>query len=100
MATIIAFSIQDERLSRHLEPMIRNFGPLASFIGTILWMVQNMLTPVTRKYCSQTWHYYTGLVPVFFLLGGSEIISRLFSFIAPAHRAASPVPGSVAIVET
>lgn len=73
---------------------------LASFVGTILWMIQNMLTPVTRKYFSQSWHYYTGLVPVFFLLGGSEIISRLLSFIAPAHREANPIPGSGAIAET
>lgn len=73
---------------------------LASFVGTILWMIQNMLTPVTRKYFSQSWHYYTGLVPVFFLLGGSETISRLLSFIAPVHREANSIPGSGVIAKT
>lgn len=50
---------------------------VASFVGTIVWILQNTIKPVTQKVFSQTWHYYTGLIPVFFLLGGSEIINRL-----------------------
>ncbi|WP_213525149.1 M56 family metallopeptidase [Paenibacillus sp. J31TS4] len=53
---------------------------LASFVGTFLWMVQSCIRPLTQKMFSQTWHYYAGLIPVFFLLGGSELLSRLTSF--------------------
>lgn len=54
---------------------------IASLVGTILWMTQNIIKQVTEKLFSQTWHYYTALIPVCFLLGGSEICIRLFSFI-------------------
>lgn len=54
---------------------------IASLVGTIIWMVQSGIRPLTRKIFSQTWHYYTGLIPVFFLLGGSEIIKRLSLFV-------------------
>lgn len=54
---------------------------IGSFVGTIIWIVQSSIRPVTQKIFSQTWHYYTGLIPVFFLLGGSEILSRVISFL-------------------
>ncbi|MGG4492890.1 M56 family metallopeptidase [Brevibacillus reuszeri] len=54
---------------------------IGSFVGTIIWIVQSSIKPVTQKIFSQTWHYYTGLIPVFFLLGGSEILSRMISFL-------------------
>ncbi|WP_127489506.1 M56 family metallopeptidase [Paenibacillus ehimensis] len=54
---------------------------IASVVGTIIWMVQNIIKPVTQKVFSQTWHYYTGLVPLFFLLGGSELINKLVPFM-------------------
>lgn len=54
---------------------------IGSFVGTIIWIVQCSIKPITQKIFSQTWHYYTGLIPVFFLLGGSEILSRVISFL-------------------
>lgn len=54
---------------------------LASVVGTIMWMLQNSIRFLTKKLFSQTWHYYTGLIPVFFLLGGSAIINGLVQFI-------------------
>lgn len=54
---------------------------IGSFVGTIIWIVQSSIKSVTQKIFSQTWHYYTGLIPVFFLLGGSEILSRVISFL-------------------
>ncbi|MGG3885049.1 M56 family metallopeptidase [Brevibacillus panacihumi] len=53
---------------------------LASVVGTIMWMLQNAIRPLTNKLFSQTWHYYTGLIPVCFLLGGSAIINGLVQF--------------------
>ncbi|MFU1798167.1 M56 family metallopeptidase [Paenibacillus azoreducens] len=50
---------------------------MASFVGTIIWIVQTSVKPITQKLFSQTWHYYTSFIPVFFLLGGSAIINRL-----------------------
>ncbi|MEJ8545286.1 M56 family metallopeptidase [Brevibacillus borstelensis] len=54
---------------------------IASFVGTIVWIVQISAKPITQKLFSQTWHYYTGFIPVFFLLGGSAIINGLGLFI-------------------
>jgi len=65
---------------------------IASFVGTLIWLVQTGIKPITEKGLSQTWHYYTGLIPVFFLLGGSEFVSRLISFIRSALPAASASP--------
>lgn len=50
---------------------------IASLIGTALWIIQNIFKPLTQKLFSQTWHYYTGLIPVFFLMGGAEITKKL-----------------------
>ncbi|GGD67176.1 M56 family metallopeptidase [Paenibacillus nasutitermitis] len=50
---------------------------ISSFVGTLIWMVQNLIKPVTNKVFSQNWHYYTRLIPVCFLLGGTVIINRL-----------------------
>lgn len=69
---------------------------IASFIGTILWIVQNLLKPITQKYFSQTWHYYTGLIPAFFLFGGSVLLNRLFTLVLPvfSERQNIPVTGT------
>ncbi|MDQ0176465.1 M56 family metallopeptidase [Bacillus chungangensis] len=62
---------------------------ITSFVGTIIWVLQNCIKPVTQKVFSPTWHYYSGLIPVFFLLGGSAaIINGLVPFI----RSIIPVP--------
>jgi bla regulator protein BlaR1 len=81
--------------------MMRFFLPLliASFVGTIIWMVQSSIWPVTQKVFSQTWHYYTGLIPVFFLLGGSAIINRLISFIRSVLPDTSTIPESRSVAE-
>ncbi|WP_130609116.1 M56 family metallopeptidase [Cohnella abietis] len=71
---------------------------IASFVGKIIWIVQNSIKPVTQKVFSQTWHYYTGFIPVFFLLGGSEIINRLIPFIRSVlpDTGTSPKSGTIA----
>jgi len=71
---------------------------IASFVGTIIWMVQSSIKPITQKAFSQTWHYYAGLIPIFFLLGGSEIIKRFISFkrsVLP-DTGTIPKPGTIA----
>ncbi|MBP1906976.1 beta-lactamase regulating signal transducer with metallopeptidase domain [Paenibacillus turicensis] len=50
---------------------------VASVVSTLIWMLQNCLKPLTHKVFSQAWHYYTGLIPIFLLLGGSELFIRL-----------------------
>ncbi|WP_245864544.1 M56 family metallopeptidase [Paenibacillus donghaensis] len=71
---------------------------IASFVGTIIWILQNSIKPVTQKVFSQTWHYYTGLISVFFLLGGSEIIIRLIPLIRSVlpHTGTSLESGTIA----
>ncbi|GAA0370946.1 M56 family metallopeptidase [Bacillus horti] len=54
---------------------------IASFVGSVIWIFQRCICPITQKYFSQSWHYYTALIPVFFLLGGTEIVNRVISFI-------------------
>src|SRR5690606_972716 len=72
---------------------------IASFAGTILWILQYSLKPVTQKFFSQTWHYYSSLIPVFFLLGGSEIMSRLVSFIPSASSGSNHIQAAGMIAE-
>lgn len=76
-----------------------SFLIIASFAGTILWILQYSLNPVTQKYFSQTWHYYSGLIPVFFLLGGSEIINRLVSLIPSAYSGSKHIQDAGMIAE-
>ncbi|WP_010274720.1 M56 family metallopeptidase [Paenibacillus senegalensis] len=54
---------------------------IASIVGTIIWVIQTSARPFTQKVFSQTWHYYAGLIPVFFLLGGTEIVNRMVLFV-------------------
>lgn len=54
---------------------------MATFIGTLIWIILNLLRPVTQRIFSQTWHYYTTLIPVFFLLGGTEFIRGFISVL-------------------
>jgi len=72
---------------------------VASIAGTLIWIVQSSIKPVTHKLFSQAWHYYTGLIPAFFLLGGSEIINRLVSFIrsvSSSDKGTIPEMGTIA----
>ncbi|NLB32644.1 MAG: hypothetical protein GX818_02605 [Tissierellia bacterium] len=54
---------------------------IASLVGTILWIIQNILKPVTQKFFSQTWHYYTSLIPIIFFLGGTKVVTLLIDLI-------------------
>ncbi|GGH65660.1 hypothetical protein GCM10008014_45260 [Paenibacillus silvae] len=54
---------------------------VASTVGSMIWLIQHILRTITEKFFSQTWHYYTSLIPVFFLLGGTEVTLHLFSYI-------------------
>ena len=54
---------------------------IASLLGTILWIIQNILKPVTQKFFSQTWHYYTSLIPIIFFLGGTKVVTLLIDLI-------------------
>ncbi|MFC4600771.1 hypothetical protein [Cohnella hongkongensis] len=51
----------------------------ATLAGSFVWLLQICARPFTQKLFSQTWHYYSGLIPVFFLLGGTEGINRALS---------------------
>jgi len=46
---------------------------IASMVGTALFLMILAIRPITMKLFSKTWHYYMGLVPVFFLLGGGVL---------------------------
>ncbi|GIQ71365.1 hypothetical protein DUZ99_17945 [Xylanibacillus composti] len=52
----------------------------ASLAGTIVWVLQCSARPITQRAFSQAWHYYSSLIPVFFLLGGAEAVNRTVSF--------------------
>ncbi|BBI30974.1 M56 family metallopeptidase [Cohnella abietis] len=72
---------------------------IASSVGTIIWILQNSIKPFTQKVFSQTWHYYSALIPVFFLLDGSEIMIRLVSFIRSVLQDTSTISESGMIAE-
>ncbi|WP_270170013.1 M56 family metallopeptidase [Paenibacillus sp. SYP-B4298] len=57
---------------------------IASFVGSIIWIVQISMRPITQKLFSQTWHYYSTLIPVFFLLGGTDMMVRIISLVRSA----------------
>lgn len=50
-------------------------------IGSLAWMLLLFLKPLTQKLFSQTWHYYTGLIPSFFMLGITQVIATTISII-------------------
>ena len=54
---------------------------MTSFVGTLLWVIEKGVKPITQKIFSQTWHYYASLIPVFFLLGASKAINILIDVI-------------------
>lgn len=74
---------------------------IASYVGTILWIIQSAFKPITQKIFSQTWHYYASLIPVFFLLGGSKIINILIDSIGSVliNRDVGFIQSSVKITE-
>lgn len=65
---------------------------IASFTGSSLWILLNCIRPVTQKVFSQTWHYYTGVLPLFFFLGGSGFITRLIQLASSLQSNRDPGP--------
>ncbi|MUG68512.1 hypothetical protein GNP94_21285 [Paenibacillus campinasensis] len=54
---------------------------MSTFVGSVLWIILSSIRPVTQKMFSQTWHYYTCLIPVFFFLGGTEMMNRIIPYV-------------------
>ncbi|MCL2362505.1 MAG: hypothetical protein FWC73_11935 [Defluviitaleaceae bacterium] len=64
----------------------------ASFVGTILFLIILALRPITGRLFSKTWHYYLGIIPIFFFLGGVSAVHFLADYMnvtAPFFGAAS-----------
>jgi Antirepressor regulating drug resistance, predicted signal transduction N-terminal membrane component len=67
---------------------------IASFAGTITWLALCAVRPFTQTGFSQTWHYYSSLIPVFFLLGGSDIVYRFLSVIRSVASGSATSPSA------
>lgn len=69
---------------------------IASSVGSVIWIIQNSIRPLTQKLFSQTWHYYTTLIPVFFLVGGTEIMVRVIPLIRSIlNKSVTTLSGSI-----
>jgi len=64
---------------------------IATIVGTTLFVILLTLKPITERMFSKTWHYYMGLVPMFFLLGGVGVASMFAGFLG------APVPSILAV---
>jgi len=66
----------------------------SSVVGTILFGMLLLFKPITKRMFSKAWHYYMGFIPVFFLLGGTVIISILIGHIMPqaVNIIEAPIP--------
>ncbi|MDR0999454.1 MAG: M56 family metallopeptidase [Clostridiales bacterium] len=61
----------------------------ASLVGVALWLLLLCLKPITRRFFSQTWHYYISLIPLLFLLGASRLAvpaARFVTDLIPKHE--------------
>ena len=66
----------------------------ASVIGGLIWLGLLLFKPLTDKTFSQTWHYYTGLIPAVFFLGATYVAAHLtaaFSGLIETTAKAQPV---------
>ena len=54
-----------------------------SGVGAIVLCIVIALQPATSKVFSKTWHYYMGLVPAAFFLGGAGIVNMMVGFVQP-----------------
>ena len=54
----------------------------ASAAGTMLFVMVIGLKPITGRLFSNKWNYYISFMPVFFLLGGVEIVNSIIRFAA------------------
>ena len=58
------------------------YGLLASgLVGSLIFVVLLAIRPVTVKLFSKTWHYYSLLVPILFLLGGTVIAAGVINHV-------------------
>ena len=55
---------------------------ISTAVGTIVFLVVFVLKPLTWRVFSKTWHYYMGIVLVFFFLGGVAVVNMLAPFTA------------------
>jgi beta-lactamase regulating signal transducer with metallopeptidase domain len=70
----------------------------ASIAGSVIFAALAALHPLTSRVFSKTWHYYSLLIPLVFLLGGTQLAIGLLGLIpqpmpapAPAVSVATPL---------
>ena len=49
----------------------------SSLVGGILYILLLLIHPLTQKIFSKTWHYYSLVIPLIFLLGGTYIVGSV-----------------------
>jgi len=63
------------------------FGLITStMVGSIVFFALLALRPITTRVFSKAWHYYCLLVPLFFLLGGTQVAALLADLLPQAER--------------
>lgn len=55
----------------------------ASAVGALTLCIIVAIKPATTKVFSKTWHYYMGLIPAIFFLGGAGLLNMPAEFIQP-----------------
>ncbi|MDR2752298.1 MAG: M56 family metallopeptidase [Clostridiales bacterium] len=73
----------------------------ASLIGSCAWIALLCIRPLTGRIFSQAWHYYTGLIALIFLFGGTSLarpVAELWAKAgASANEASVMVPGPIKV---
>ncbi|MDR1639727.1 MAG: M56 family metallopeptidase [Clostridiales bacterium] len=73
----------------------------ASLIGSGAWIALLCIRPLTGRIFSQAWHYYTGLIALIFLFGGTSLarpVAELWAKAgASANEASVMVPGPIKV---
>ena len=59
----------------------------ASIAGAVTLVIIVALKPVTGRLFSKTWHYYMGLVPMLFFLGGAGVVNIPMRHVRPYFAA-------------
>jgi len=67
----------------------------SSVVGTFIFVLLLVIRPISGKLFSKTWHYYSLLVPLIFLLGGT-LLAGVFSAIIPMPTYMGYLPTGVA----
>ena len=66
-------------------------------VGTIIFVILLATRPVSKRIFSKTWHYYSLVVPLVFLLGGTLLAGALASNVQDFRAARTPMPVSESI---